>query len=212
MNIFDIRTTLSLTPTPVNTTHDITCITRGATAAITFDLSPKVYSIAEIDQLIFLFKQGNILHKYQMYSYIKPTTDEVVDPNKTYYTNVTAIGPETLQHTGIKLEFPSGNPKEQAFWEEIEGDLSWRDTSYIVNPYFTHSTGDFWEYITLALSSEDTRKFKPTPEYCEKLVSFEVAVRLNTDSFANLGGRDSIIIEPQHPIAVVDSLYGNLYT
>jgi hypothetical protein len=41
-------------------------------------------------------------------------------------------------------------------------------------------------------------------------VQFEVVVRLNTDIYNNLSNKDSIIIEPQHSIAVVDSLYGNI--
>ena len=50
--------------------------------------------------------------------------------------------------------------------------------------------------------------FKPTCP--ENNVLFEVVTRLNTDSFSGMHGEDSTIISPQHPIAVVDSLYGKI--
>lgn len=44
-------------------------------------------------------------------------------------------------------------------------------------------------------------------------MSFEIAIRANTE-FVTKQGKDTIIIEPQHPIIVVDSLYNqaNLVT
>jgi hypothetical protein len=54
----------------------------------------------------------------------------------------------------------------------------------------------------------ETKEFKVTTP--DNNMQFEVAVRLNTDTYNNLSNKDSIVIEPQHPIAVVDSLYGNI--
>lgn len=63
------------------------------------------------------------------------------------------------------------------------------------------------EYSALVfnLDAEETKQFKPNV-----LVEYEIAIKLNTDSFASLSNKDSIIIEPQHPIRVVDSLYSRI--
>jgi glycosyltransferase involved in cell wall biosynthesis len=61
------------------------------------------------------------------------------------------------------------------------------------------------DVIIFNLDSEDTKQFKPGIP-----VEYEIAIKLNTDSKASLSNKDSIIIEPQHPISVVDSLYSKL--
>lgn len=63
------------------------------------------------------------------------------------------------------------------------------------------------DYKTLIfnLDSEETKQFKAGIN-----IEFEVVIKLNTDSFTTTGNKDSIVIEPQHPIAVVDSLYSKI--
>ena len=64
---------------------------------------------------------------------------------------------------------------------------------------------------------DNTLTFKMFPEETKNLtlttpknyMKFEVVFRLDTDSSEADGYRDSIIIEPQQPIAVVDSIYSH---
>jgi hypothetical protein len=77
-----------------------------------------------------------------------------------------------------------------------------------IDSRFYHFDNDDYGAIIFNLSNEDTKAFK-----AGVLVDYEIAIKLNTDnldSFAALGGKDSIIIEPQHPIEVRDSLYSHL--
>ena len=67
--------------------------------------------------------------------------------------------------------------------------------------YFDESYGA----IILNLDSEETKQLKPG-----LLVDWEVAVKLNTYRFTTLGGKDSTIIESQHPIEVRDSLFSRV--
>jgi hypothetical protein len=72
--------------------------------------------------------------------------------------------------------------------------------------HFCYFDGDeIHSAIIFNLDSEETKQFKPGI-----IVEYEVAIKLNTDRFACLGGKDSIVIEPQHPLAVVDSLYSHI--
>lgn len=71
--------------------------------------------------------------------------------------------------------------------------------------HFYHFDNDEYGAIMFNLDSEETKQFKPNA-----LIEYEIAIKLNTDSFANLGGKDSIIIEPQHPIEVRDSLFSRV--
>jgi hypothetical protein len=73
------------------------------------------------------------------------------------------------------------------------------------NPHFYYFDNEDYNAITFNLDSEETKQFKPGLP-----VEYEIAVKLNTDSFVNLGGKDSIIIEPQHPLEVIDSLFSHI--
>jgi hypothetical protein len=206
MNMFDIRTTLNIRPT-VYTGHEMIYISKGASATLNFDFSKEIYSFEDTDQVTFIFKQGAELHWYKMFTYLSATSDEQPVPGKTYYTELTPIEKDSLQCTALKVENPE-TPRANGYFEEVDGNHSWRDTQYIVDPHFVQSSGESWDYISLVLRPEDTNKFKPTAPGME--LAFEVAIRLNTDGFGSLGNTDSIIIEPQHPIAVIDSLYSKL--
>jgi hypothetical protein len=74
-----------------------------------------------------------------------------------------------------------------------------------VNPRFHLLELEDDSAIIFNLYSEDTKQFKPGIN-----IEYEIAIKLNTDSSAFVGKQDSIIIEPQHPIAIVDSLYSSL--
>lgn len=71
--------------------------------------------------------------------------------------------------------------------------------------HFYHFNNAEYGAIIFNFDSEETKQFKAGLP-----VEYEIAIKLNTDSFVNLGGKDSIIIEPQHPIEVRDSLYSKV--
>lgn len=208
MNYFDIKTTMSIYPTLAKT-HDIIYITRGATATLNFNFGTKIYSFSDVDQFSYVLKQDKQYYTYKMFTYLIPTEDTEVDASKVYYSNVEAFEGDEFASTGIQVMEPSGNPKDQNYYEVVEDNHSWRDTKYIVDSHFSHTSGDGYEYITLILSSAETAQFKTTVP--DANVQCEVAIRLNTDIFGNLGNQDSIIIEPQHPLAIVDSLYSQAF-
>lgn len=205
MKQFDIRTSLRICPTMYKS-HEMIYLTRGASASLNFNFGEKIYGFEDTDQLTFMFKQGKTLHWFKMFTYLTPTSDETAVANKTYYTQVTPIEEDTFQCTAAVVDIVASNPKEAGYYEEVEGNCSWRDTYYLIDPRFSHSFGDGWDYITMILFPSDTIKFNPTDHGME----YEIAVRLNTEIFGNLGGQDSIIIESQHPVAVIDSLYSKL--
>ena len=89
-------------------------------------------------------------------------------------------------------------------------NLTWVLSKFVIeiDSRFYYFDNDDYGAIIFNLSNEDTKVFK-----AGVLVDYEIAIKLNTDNldnFAALGGKDSIIIEPQHPIEVRDSLYSHL--
>lgn len=207
MNIYDIRTTLNIGPS-ITRAPEVCYITRGASATLNFDFQKKIYRFVDTDQMTFMLKQGKDLHWYKLFTYLAPTSDTEVDPEKTYYSEVEPIGEDTFQCKATVVAEPDGDPSASGLYEEVDGNHSWRDTYYLVDPHFSQSCGEGWDYVTLILSSSDTLNFKATNGI--PMVEFEVAVRLNTDSFTSLGSQDSIIIEAQRPIAILDSLYSKM--
>ena len=207
MNTYDIRATLNIGPT-ISKAPEICYITRGATATLNFDFQKKIYRFVDTDQVTFMLKQGKEINWYRLFTYLIPTADTEVNAEKTYYSNVTPIEEDTFQCTATLVEDPSGSPVDLGLYEEVEDNHSWRDTYYLIDPHFSQSCGNGWDYVTLILSSAETLKFKPSKGMPS--VECEVAIRLNTDSFATLGSKDSIVIEPQRPIAILDSLYSKM--
>lgn len=207
MNIYDIRTTLNIGPS-IARAPEICYITRGASATLNFDFQKKIYRFVDTDQMTFMLKQGKDIHWYKLFTYLVPTSDTEVDPEKTYYSEVEPISEDTFQCKAAVVAEPEGDPSASGLYEEVDGNHSWRDTYYLVDPHFSQSCGEGWDYVTLILSSKDTLNFKATNGI--PAVEFEVAIRLNTDSFTSLGSQDSIIIEAQRPIAILDSLYSKM--
>ena len=209
MRNFDIKTTLSLCPS-FHLAHEVIYITRGATATLNFNFGNKLYGFEDTDQITFILEQGKNTYWYKMFTYLIETEDNKPIEGKTYYTDVKPIddNEETYQCTGTEVSSPSGNPKELGYYEVVDGNYSWRNTKYIVDQHFNQSSGIGYDYISLVLSSKETSYlYATTPE---DMIKFEVVIRLNTDNFASLGNNDSIIIEPQHPIGVINSLYAKL--
>ena len=71
--------------------------------------------------------------------------------------------------------------------------------------HFYHFNNAEYGAIVFNFDSDETKQFKAGLP-----VEYEIAIKLNTDSFVSLGGKDSIIIEPQHPIEIRDSLYSKV--
>ena len=208
----DIKTILGFAPPCPK--HEILVITRGATASIDYNLFDKVYDMENIDQMTFIFKQDKKIISFNLIEYFKITEDTIVEPDKNYYKKVSA---DLLSETDfafepiVTIEGSSiaayikefGNIYEQCELASGEVNLNWQ-----FNKHFSHVSGNGYSYITFMLTSDETLMFKPTCP--ENNVLFEVVTILNTDSFSGMHGEDSTIISAQHPIAVVDSLYGKI--
>jgi hypothetical protein len=185
-------------------------LVRGASATLTFNIPKHVYSFTDIDQVVFLLGQEKLLYWYKMFTYLVKSTDTEVMPGKVYFTNVELLdaSSSSLQCKGTFVNEPTGNPSAQGYFEVVDENHGWRDTWYLLDPRFSHHCDGEYEYITLALFPDDTKQFKPT--YGCAGVDFEIVVRLNTDQMTHLANEDSTIIEPQHPLAVIDTLYGKI--
>jgi hypothetical protein len=75
----------------------------------------------------------------------------------------------------------------------------------MVDPHFYLFDNENYGAIIFNFNSEETKQFKANTD-----VKFEVAIRLNTDTFESSHYQDSTIIEPQHSIGVIDSLYSQI--
>lgn len=211
MDDFDIRTTLSDRPHHMHG-HNTIYITRGATATLSYYFVDKVYKFKNVEQMVFTFKQDDCIIWFKMFTYIRKTLDTEVIPGKKYYANVRPIRADNeKQCIGGLVTALDGNPATLGYYEEVESDIIGKNddgVKYILDPHFSVTSVAGFDYVTLVLQSKETAEFTPTCD--EELVEYEVAIRLDTDEFANLLYNDSIIIEPQAPIAIVDSLYSNI--
>lgn len=206
---FNLCATVSAFPAQPEV-HEQLYFLRGASATLDFNLSEKVYSFSDIDQITFLLHQDKALYWYKMFTYLVKSQDTEVMPDKYYFTDVELLdeSSNSLQCKGTFVNEPSGNPSAQNYFEVVDDNHGWRDTWYLFDPRFSYHCGENYEYITLVLFPEDTKHFKPTHKYDN--VEYEIVVRLNTDPLTHLANEDSIIIEPQHPIAILDTLYGKI--
>jgi hypothetical protein len=76
------------------------------------------------------------------------------------------------------------------------------DGAVTIDSHFCHFDNDEYDTIIFSLDTNETKQFK-----ADILMEYEIAIKLNADSFETPGGKDSVIIEPQHPIEVRNSLY-----
>jgi hypothetical protein len=200
-----IHATLHTAPTsrPV---HEMIYITRGASAELLYPLHDKVFRAQDIDQITFTFKQGKTLYWYSMFTYIIPSEDTAVQQDKKYYTVTLDTAEASIPCSIEEVKNPTGNPKELNYYEISDAaNLNWKTSKYALDPHFYLFENDEYGAVIFNLDCEETKQFKPGIT-----VEYEIAVKLNTDSFASMSHKDSIIIEPQHPIAVIDSLYSKV--
>jgi hypothetical protein len=207
MNTLNITARLNAQPTRILPHNEILTITRGGSAALTFSYQDKVYAYADTDQITFMLKQGSTIYWYKMFTYLKPTADISTIPGKNYYTNISR--PASSFKCRATQVWPSNtdSPAELGYYEEVDGNCSWRDTEYLLDERFSYESSDGLETISLILHPEDTLQFKAK---AGKPVEFEIAVRLNTDTLQNFAYQDTVIIEPQAKIAVMDSLFSKI--
>lgn len=207
MRNLNIKATVNTRPS-ITLAHEIPVITRGATAELFYNLTDKVYDLSVIDQLTFIFKQNKTITWYSMFTYLTKTTDTSVVANKIYYTAVEPIAENSYECTAIIVAEPESNPAAADYYEICEDNRGWTNTYYMLDEHFYHYYGEGYDYISFNFSSVETKELSLTTP--ENNMQFEVAIRLNTDSYSNLRNSDSVIIEPQHSIAVVDSLYSKI--
>lgn len=205
MNTFNIKATLRAYPSKEPKLNEILQITRGASAALVFSYHDKVYTFDDTDQITFMLKQGKTIYWYKMFTYLQPTQDSFPIPGKNYYTNVSH--PTNSFKCSATQVWPDAqtNPFELGYYEETDGNCSWRDTEYLFEDRIYYEDFEGLETVSLLLYPEDTKQFK-----ANKPIDFEIAVRLNTDTKQNFAYQDAVIIESQPAIVVTDSLYSKI--
>jgi hypothetical protein len=207
METLNIKAVLSSSPANIVVSDELLQITKGASAALSFNYSDKVYSYDDTDQITFMLKQGNKIYRYRMFIYLIPTTDLQVIPGKNYYTKVSCPA-NSFKCTATKV-VPSASdcPIDLGYYEEADGNYSWRNTEYLLDTRFYYENLGKMETVSLLLHSEDTLQFKTNTS---KPMEFEVAVRLNTETLPSFAYKDTVIIEPQPKIIVTDSLFSQI--
>ena len=203
MNNLKFRTVLGVCE-PKKLKPEIIVFTRSATATITYDLNEKLNTLDPIDQISFLFKQGIDTTCFNMRNYLRLTEDVEAIEDKTYYTDIQPVEESSLQVTATPVVNYIDNPMAAGYYEmtslkDGENNLYW-----ILDRHFYLLNN----ILTFTMFPEETKNVVLTTPMNN--MKFEVVFRLNTDSSAVGGYSDSIVIEPQPPIAVVDSLYSQV--
>lgn len=207
MEQYKIQSTISTRPSACKT-PELLCIARGATATLTHFLTKDIYDLDDLDQVTFMLKQGQSILWYQMYTYLVKTEDTVPIADKTYYTDVQSISNTSLYCTGTLVKEPIGNPKTLGYYEVAMEPSNRKTTIHLLDPHFAKISDGTNSYISLILFPEDTLQLKPTT--CDNLVECEIALKLDTEHIAELGFTDSVIVERQAPLAVIDTLYSKI--
>ena len=180
-------------------------IVRGASAMLTFDYLDKVYDFDGTDQLTFMLKQDKVVYWYKMFNYLVPTQDISPIPGKVYYKDVVKDS-NSFKCTATPVPAMLGErPFELGYYEEADGNYGWKNTLYTLDSRFFYNADT--DSVSMVLYPEDTLNFKAK---LSKPLTFEVAVRLNTDANPEFANRDTVLIEPQAPIFVSDSLYSTI--
>lgn len=104
----------------------------------------------------------------------------------------------------ITFTFKQGRNTQWCSMFDFITDEKGKPAKKVDSHFYSFYSEDYGTVILFNLDSEETKQLKPNI-----LVEWEVAVKLNTDSFAS-SGKDSTIIEPQHPIEVRDSLFSHV--
>ena len=193
---------------PIYKAPDCLVITRGASAEINYDLYDKWFDFDRLEQLTCAFRQNRKVIYFKMYKYLDLTEDTEVIAGKKYYTNITPIVEGGRLCEATLVAEPEDNPADAGYYEIVNLEDSKNDLYYMQDKHFYREYGDGYDYISFILSPEDTKLFKPTNN--EPGLMFETTVRINTDTEIDLSKYDSVIVEPQHPIIVADSLYSQI--
>lgn len=208
MRDIKIKTTLGITP--IKSCYNYNCnkvvITKGATASINYDLTEKVYTFNDIVQATFSFKYNKDIFWYTMVEYFTETLDKVADGETTYYERMQAPEQSISKYIFIPKSCAKGDLVEGLFvltiLEDTETTENWQ-----LDKHFYYCDTEGYKAINFILSSEETRALPTTGE---DFLDFEVAIKLDTDTLAGMHSKDSIIIEPQTPIMVVESIFQNI--
>jgi hypothetical protein len=189
--------------------HTTLCITRGTSAEIVYPLLDGIITPEDLDQVTFVFKQDSKLTKYSMYTYLVPSTDAEIQENKIYYT----ISPEvedSFQCVITKVDNPAVNPQEAGYFEiSTDPTLNWTTCYHVLDPHFCWTSGDGYCAIIFNFSSTETKQFMPSLT-SNFLVEYEVALAVNKGYADSRNTEDLVMIEPQPPIEVIDSLYSHV--
>jgi hypothetical protein len=207
MDSLDIRAKLSIYPTKRIAANELLQITRGASASIPFNYSDKVYTFDDTDQITFMLKQDKTIYWYKMFTYLKPTSDMRPILGKNYYTKVSHPSNSFKCKATLVQPAITDCPAELEYYEETDGNCSWRDTEYLLDERFYYENLQGLETVSLLLQPSDTLQFKAKSN---KLLEFEVAVRLNTDTLQSFAYQDTVIVEQMPNILVTDSLFSKI--
>jgi hypothetical protein len=207
MNTFDIKSTLNIYPTPKFAPNELLQITRGASAALVFSYHDKSYTFDDTDQITFMIKQGKTIYWYKMFTYLQPSQDIRPIPGKNYYTQVSHPAKSFKCQAVQVLPSAQESPVELGYYEEVDGNCSWRDTEYLFDERFNFENLEGLETVSLILQPEDTLQFKAK---AGNLLDFEIAVRLNTEAKPGFANQDAIVIEAQPKIIVTNSLFSQI--
>ena len=207
MNDLRIKTVLGISPRKKS--HELMKVIRGASAKIDYILSDKWFGYENLEQLTFTFKQKKRVLWFNLFRYLRLTTDTTINESKVYYTNVVPKQ-DSRECTAELVKVPVENPAEAGYYELTEPDSGENDLYYLFDDHFYHIIQDGCEYISFIMTPAETVQFKPTTKSVP--VSFEVAIRFNTDSLEEIAYKDSVIIDQQLPIMIEDSLYSQINT
>lgn len=208
MRDLKIKTTLGIAP--IKSCCGCGCnkivITKGATASINYDLTGKVYTFNDIAQATFSFKHNKDIFWYTMIEYFVETPDKVADGETTYYERTLASGQSISKYIFTARTCAKGTSVEGLFILAALADTATTE-NWQLDKHFYYCDIEGYEAINFILSSEET---KALPTTGEDFLDFEVAIRLNTDTLAGMHSKDSVIIEPQMSIMVVESIFQNI--
>ena len=207
MSNINIKATLGICPR--TRLHEKLVVQRGASAEIVYSLLERGVSFSLLEQVTFSFKQRKEVFWFNMFRYLTPTEDTEIDDDKVYYKNVIPVAEGSLQCIAEEVTNPVDNPTYAGYYEEVlklaDGQ---NDLRYFIDPHFNSGVGLNGEFVSFVMAPEETAKLVPTSRGAD--IQFEVALRLNTDTQEEFYNHDSVIIDPQPGIIVVDSLYSQI--
>ena len=197
----NIKTTLGINPRCKP--KELLAITRGASFLLTYKLDIS-YNI--VSQVTFTFKQKQRLFYYNMFHYLKLTSDTEIEEGKKYYQNIVHVA-NSYECTAELVIDPKDNPQAERYYEEVSTPSDDQNNLYyFIDEHFKYEKET--NSVLFMFSPIETAKFSPTTPGAE--IRFEVAVRADTDNRDDLVNHDAVYIDRQPSIIVRDSLYGQV--